>query len=52
MIRFFFSLHKLLNLKCHENKKYPLEMKESLLIMTDRPSMNANVISAALCLLE
>ena len=24
----------------HENKKYLLELKENLLIMTDRPSMN------------
>ena len=25
---------------CHENKKYLLELKESLMIMRDRPSMN------------
>ena len=30
---------------CHENKKYLLELKESLLIMRDRTSMNRNVRS-------
>ena len=28
---------------CHENKKHLLEIKESLLIIRDRPSMNRNV---------
>ena len=37
---------------CHENKKYFLELKESLLIMRDRPSMNRNVRSAPLHLFE
>ena len=37
---------------CHENKKYSLELKESLLIMRDRPSMNRNVPSASLYLFE
>ena len=37
---------------CHENKKYLLELKESLLIMRDRPSMNWNVLSALLYLFE
>ena len=32
---------------CHENKKYVLELKETLFIMRDRPSMNRNVHSAA-----
>ena len=31
---------------CHENIKYLLKLKESLLIMRDRPSMNRNVPSA------
>ena len=33
---------------CHENKKYLLELKENVLIMRDRPSMNRNVRSAPL----
>ena len=33
---------------CHENKKYILELKESLLIMRDRSSVNRNVHSAPL----
>ena len=37
---------------CHDNKKYLLELKESLLIMRDRPSMNRNVRSAPLYLFE
>ena len=37
---------------CHENKKYLLELKESLLIMRDRPPMNRNVRSAPLYLFE
>ena len=37
---------------CHENKKYLLELKESLLIMRDRPSMNRKVRSAPLYLFE
>ena len=36
----------------HENKKYLLELKENLLIMRDRPSMNRNVRSAPLYLFE
>ena len=28
------------SVQCHENKKYLLEMKESLLTMRDRPSVN------------
>ena len=35
---------------CHNNKKYLLELKETLLIMGDRPSMNRNVRSAPLYL--
>ena len=37
---------------CHENKKYLLELKKSLLIIKDRPSMNQNVRSAPLCLFK
>ena len=37
---------------CHENKKYLLELKESLLIMGDRSSMYRNVRSALLYLFE
>ena len=37
---------------CHENKKYLLDTKESLLIMKDRPSINRNVRSVPLCLFE
>ena len=37
---------------CYDNKKYLLELKESLLIMRDRPSMNQNVPSAPLYLFE
>ena len=37
---------------CHENKKYLLELKESLFIMRDRPSMNRKVLSAPLDLFE
>ena len=36
----------------HENKKYLLELKENLLIMRDRPSMNRNVRYAPLYLFE
>ena len=36
----------------HENKKYLLELKESLLIMRDRPSTNQNIPSASLYLFE
>ena len=36
----------------HENKKYLLELKKSLLIIKDRPSMNQNVRSAPLCLFK
>ena len=35
----------------HENKRYLLEIKESLLIMRDKPSLNRNINSASLCLL-
>ena len=31
------------NVLCHENKKYLVELKEILLIMRDRPSMNQKV---------
>ena len=37
---------------CHENKKYLIELKESLLIMRDRPSMNRDIRSAPLYLFE
>ena len=37
---------------CHDNKKHLLELKESLLIMRDRSSMNRNVRSALLYLFE
>ena len=37
---------------CHKNKKYLLEVKESLLIMRDRTSMNRNVCSTPLYLFE
>ena len=34
----------------HENKKFLLEIKESLLIMTDKPSLKRNTSSALLYL--
>ena len=37
---------------CHEKKKCLLELKESRLIMRDRPSMNGSVRYACLYLLE
>ena len=37
---------------CHENKKYILELKESLLIMRERPQMNQNIPSDPLYLFE
>ena len=36
----------------HENKKYLLEIKESLLIMRDKPSLNRNINSASLYLFD
>ena len=33
-----------------ENKKFLLELKESLLLMRDKPSLNRNITSAPLCL--
>ena len=35
---------------CHANKKYLLVLKENLLTMKDRPSMNQNVCSAPISL--
>ena len=35
-----------------ENKKFPLELKESLLIMRDNPSLNRNITSAPLYLFD
>ena len=35
-----------------ENKKFLLELKESLLIMRDKPSLNRNNRSAPLCLFD
>ena len=35
-----------------ENKKLLLELKESLLIMRDKPSLNKNIISAPLYLFD
>ena len=37
---------------CHKNKKYLLELKESLYIMRDRSSMNRNIHFAPLYLFE
>ena len=37
---------------CHESMKYLLELKESLLIMRDRPPMNRNIHSAPCYLFE
>ena len=37
---------------CHENKKYLSELKENLLMMRDRPSMNWNLRSTRLYLFE
>ena len=38
---------------CHENKNYILELKESLLTMSDRPSMNqTSVPPLSICLNE
>ena len=34
----------------HENKNYLLEIKKSLLIMRDKPSLNRYINSAPLCL--
>ena len=34
----------------HENKEYLLEIKESLLIMRDKPSLNRNINSTSLYL--
>ena len=36
----------------HENKKYLLEIKESPLIMRDKPSLNRNINSATLYLFD
>ena len=36
----------------HENKKYLLEIKESLLIMRDKPSLNRNINSVPLYLFD
>ena len=36
----------------HENKKYLLEIKESLVIMRDKPSLNRNINSAPLYLFD
>ena len=36
----------------HENKKFLLEIKESLLIMKDKPSLNRNISSAPLYLFD
>ena len=36
----------------HENKKVFLEIKESLLIMRDKPSLNRNISSALLYLFD
>ena len=36
----------------HENKRYLLEIKESLLIMRDKPSLNRNINSAPLYLID
>ena len=36
----------------HENKKYLLEIKENLLIMRDKPSLNRNINSAPLYLFD
>ena len=35
-----------------ENKKFLLELKESLLIMRDKPSLNRNITSAPLYLFD
>ena len=40
------------NVLCHKSRRYLLELKESLLIMRDRPSMNRNIHSASLYLFE
>ena len=37
---------------CHKNKKYLIELKESLLILRDRPSMYQSVRSAPLYLFQ
>ena len=34
------------NMLAHENRKFLLEIKESLLIMKDKPSLNKNISSA------
>ena len=38
--------------KTKENKKFQLELKESLLIMRDKPSFNRNIRSAPLYLFD
>ena len=40
------------NILAHENKKFLLEIKESLLIMRDKPSLNRNISSAPLYLFD
>ena len=39
-------------LQCHQNKKYLLELKESLFIMRHRTSMNQNMHFSCLCLFD
>ena len=34
------------NISAHENKKFLLEIKENLLIMKDKPSLDKNISSA------
>ena len=40
------------NILVHENKKFLLKIKESLLIMRDKPSLNRNISSAPLYLFD
>ena len=46
------SIIKNVNVLIKENTKFLLELKESLLIMRDKPSLNRNIRSAPLYLFD
>ena len=48
----FLSYSRNFIILAHESKKYLLEIKESLLIIRDKPSLNRNINSEALYLLD
>ena len=47
-----YSLFDSFSILAHENKKYLLEIKESLIIMRDKPSLNRNINSVPIHLLD